>query len=355
MVPIDEVKHVGVCLNSPSTGAESDADSDPTFKVFEESTSTEIVTGTMTKRTGETGTYCGYYPASAANGFEAGKYYQEIVLATVEGISARKTTDIFRCAPAETVAGVPKVDTQYVAGATPETADNVTDNVLNEVLSGHTTSGTVGKALSDMLASLITRSATAQAGGASTITLDSSASAVDDFYNNQILLIVSGTGAGQARSIADYVGSTKVATVASAWATNPNSSSVFAILPSAAAIDAAGVRSALGMASANLDTQLGDLPTNAELATALGTADDAVLAAIAALNNLSSAGAQSAAAAALAAYSAATATGLSAAQTAILAKLPAALTGNGNLKAAVKEIVDTPIQGDGNATAWGPA
>ncbi len=47
------------------------------------------------------------------------------------------------------------------------------------------------------------------------------------------------------------------------------------------ALDAAGVRSAVGLASNDLDTQLDDLPTNAELATALGTADDAVLAAIA--------------------------------------------------------------------------
>lgn len=54
-------------------------------------------------------------------------------------------------------------------------------------------------------------------------------------------------------------------------------------------LDAAGVRSAVGLASANLDTQIGDLPTNAELATALGTADDAVLSAIAALNDLSAA------------------------------------------------------------------
>lgn len=38
-----------------------------------------------------------------------------------------------------------------------------------------------------------------------------------------------------------------------------------------------------------LDTSVADLPTNAELAAALGTADDAVLAAIAALNDLSSA------------------------------------------------------------------
>lgn len=45
-----------------------------------------------------------------------------------------------------------------------------------------------------------------------------------------------------------------------------------------AGLDAAGVRAAVGLASANLDTQLADLPTNAELATALGSSDDAVLA-----------------------------------------------------------------------------
>lgn len=48
-----------------------------------------------------------------------------------------------------------------------------------------------------------------------------------------------------------------------------------------APLDAAGTRTAVGLASANLDTQLADLPTNAELATALGTADDAVLAQVA--------------------------------------------------------------------------
>lgn len=46
-------------------------------------------------------------------------------------------------------------------------------------------------------------------------------------------------------------------------------------------LDAAGVRAAIGLASANLDTQLDALPTNIELATALSTADDATLAAIA--------------------------------------------------------------------------
>lgn len=47
---------------------------------------------------------------------------------------------------------------------------------------------------------------------------------------------------------------------------------------------ATDIRSAVGLASANLDTQIDTLPTFAELTTALGTADDATLSAIAALS-----------------------------------------------------------------------
>lgn len=91
-----------------------------------------------------------------------------------------------------------------------------------------------------------------------------------------------------------------------------------------APLDALATRNALGLASANLDTQLGDLPTNAELATALGTADDSVLAAIAALNNLSAAGAQTAAAAALAAYDPPTRAEATADKSEVLVAMPSA-------------------------------
>jgi hypothetical protein len=75
------------------------------------------------------------------------------------------------------------------------------------------------------------RKGTAQAGAASTITLDAGASATDDFYNNTILQIMSGTGSSQSRIISDYVGSTKVATVNGNWITNPDTTSVFVIHP----------------------------------------------------------------------------------------------------------------------------
>jgi hypothetical protein len=74
------------------------------------------------------------------------------------------------------------------------------------------------------------RSNTAQAGAATTITLDAGASATNDYYKNDVVYITGGTGVGQARFISGYVGSTKVATVGT-WATNPDNTSTFAILP----------------------------------------------------------------------------------------------------------------------------
>ncbi len=49
---------------------------------------------------------------------------------------------------------------------------------------------------------------------ATTITLDNFSSTVNDFYKDRTIRIVSGTGAGQARLISAYNGSTKVATLA---------------------------------------------------------------------------------------------------------------------------------------------
>lgn len=71
---------------------------------------------------------------------------------------------------------------------------------------------------------------TAQAGGASTITLRSGASAVNDFYKDQAVWVLSGAGAGQSNRVASYVGSTKVATVETAWATQPDNTSVYVVV-----------------------------------------------------------------------------------------------------------------------------
>jgi hypothetical protein len=81
--------------------------------------------------------------------------------------------------------------------------------------------GTVDNGISDV--------GTAQAGGNSTITLATGASAVNDRYLGQLVRIVGGTGDQQSRPIISYVGATRVATISGTWATNPDSTSLYEI------------------------------------------------------------------------------------------------------------------------------
>lgn len=79
----------------------------------------------------------------------------------------------------------------------------------------------------------ILRSGTAQAGAASTITLDSGASAKNGAYAGCYVQCSNNSPSnvqGQTRKIISYVGSTKVATVEAAWGTNPSSATTFDIL-----------------------------------------------------------------------------------------------------------------------------
>lgn len=76
------------------------------------------------------------------------------------------------------------------------------------------------------------RTGTSQAGAATTITLDAGAVAVDDYYNG--LTIAQAADLYDPRTITDYVGSTKVATVNSAWTSNPSTTAfrIFRTKPS---------------------------------------------------------------------------------------------------------------------------
>lgn len=124
-----------------------------------------------------------------------------------------------------------------VTGAVGSVTGNVGGNVVGSVgsISGVTFPTNFSATLigSDgTLRANIERTGTAQAGASTTITLDSGASAVDNYYKHSIVRIVSGTGAGQSRLITSYVGSTKVATIESGhnWNTNPDNTSVFDII-----------------------------------------------------------------------------------------------------------------------------
>jgi hypothetical protein len=70
---------------------------------------------------------------------------------------------------------------------------------------------------------------TATAGAASTITLAAGASAVNDFYKGMVINITAGTGNGQKRMIASYIGSSKIATVTPVWTTPTDATSQYII------------------------------------------------------------------------------------------------------------------------------
>jgi hypothetical protein len=112
MIPIDDVVIFDVITHVFATGAVSDADSAPTFEVFEEDTDTAILTAqTMTKRTSKTGNYRGSIT-----------WYSVVVSATVSSVSGKCVAKNFRVAPAESTAGVPKSDVQNISGSAVSTS-----------------------------------------------------------------------------------------------------------------------------------------------------------------------------------------------------------------------------------------
>jgi len=82
------------------------------------------------------------------------------------------------------------------------------------------------------LESMVLRAGILSAGGGTSFTLESSPAppTQDDFFNGGLILLTAGTGAGQARVITDYVGSTRVGTVNRAW-TAPASGTEYVIVP----------------------------------------------------------------------------------------------------------------------------
>lgn len=115
------------------------------------------------------------------------------------------------------------------------------------VTTGTISSGALNAAAINADTGFIVRANTAAAVAAGSITLDASATATDNFYNNLWCVITSATtGAGQVRRISGYTGSTQVATVSPNWTTTPTGTVKFALLP-AARVDIAAI---LGTASA---------------------------------------------------------------------------------------------------------
>jgi hypothetical protein len=108
-------------------------------------------------------------------------------------------------------------------------AEMTADEVMVQVKSSST--GAVVTAFSFQPAKLVSlRAGTvgANAGDGTTLQLDSSASAVDDYYNGCLLVGTLDSNV-EGRIISDYAGSTKVCTVSPAFVTTPDNNDTFVV------------------------------------------------------------------------------------------------------------------------------
>jgi len=79
-----------VCnTHAPSTGAAKVADAVPSYRIYEDETTSPIVTGNMASLNpvNTTGFYSERIQLTTANGFERGKTYHVYISATVDGVS----------------------------------------------------------------------------------------------------------------------------------------------------------------------------------------------------------------------------------------------------------------------------
>jgi hypothetical protein len=139
----------------------------------------------------------------------------------------------------------------------------IADAVWDEAASGHVTAGSFGQRLG------MISSGTATAASGTTLQLAVGSNADDDFYNNAILWITGGTGAGQVRFVTDYTGGTRTCTV-DTWVTNPSTDSVYVLIPFGA-IPGATAPTASQVADAVLDEAISGHTTEGSLGALLGT------------------------------------------------------------------------------------
>jgi hypothetical protein len=87
-----------VCTHDPDTGVLTDADAVPAYRIYEDETGTAILNDNMAKLDDDntTGFYSEQIAATAANGFEVGKYYSIYISATVDSDTGGKSYT-FRC------------------------------------------------------------------------------------------------------------------------------------------------------------------------------------------------------------------------------------------------------------------
>jgi len=180
-----------------------------------------------------------------------------------------------------------------------------------------------------------------------TINLGSSASAIDDYYIGCLVYIYGGTGSGQVRQITDYVGSTKLATVHVAWATNPDATSDLKVYRTELApwVLGANVTAIGGTAQTARDVGASVL-----LSSGTGTGQVSLSSGLVALQAGQKVDVDTIKTQAVTCGAGVTVGAFVGQGTAAIA-----VDASGNAASDIKEINGTAVTGNGGVTPWGPA
>jgi hypothetical protein len=144
------------------------------------------------------------------------------------------------------------------------------DLIWDELLSGHTTGGSTGKALNNA-ASFIVADGTCQATGqtSTNIRLAVGESATNDIYKNDEIVITGGAGQGESALITAYDGTNKDCTVSPALVITCDGTSTYEILPAHVHAENLGADAVDGTSLAN------DAITSAKIAAGAITSSEA--------------------------------------------------------------------------------
>ncbi len=155
-----------------------------------------------------------------------GRYYVEFTAAEVDTLgSVEFRFKTAACAEVVARAQVVLLD-PYISAAT---------GVWDAAASSHLVAGTFGQAFQPVRASSLTAAST------TVVTLDAGASAQDDFYNGNFILLSPGTSSAQGEIVADYDGTTKQAFLQSALPVAPGSTAPFVMFAGPASVTPAAL------------------------------------------------------------------------------------------------------------------
>ena len=203
----------------PTTGAAIDADSLPTYRIYEDETGTPVLSGTMAFL--DAGNTTGYYSERVAlSSLTKGKSYNGRIEATVGGVTGAVPFNF----QIEAEVSVNSIAASVMAA--------LVDLVWDEVITGaaHNVQNSAGRRLRQASSIVIIDGTCPSAPLLSNqIILNGDASADDGAYDPAQVFIVTGTGAGQTRLILEYDGATKTATLDRNWKMDPDDTSEYRV------------------------------------------------------------------------------------------------------------------------------